>query len=306
MENQKKICKADTPNTAKEWVLACEAEVVQQMAQITENILAQKHTRFLRLSGPTCSGKTTAAQLLTECFAAHGKRLHSISLDDFYYDKSVLHTLSDIGSEGKIDYDSVKTIDLAALRRLVMDLSEYKTGQCPIFDFKEGKRIGYRSVTGTEEDEFLFEGIQAMYPEVIAILEETGQHSVGIYIAPCRSVSADGVLFEPNELRLLRRLVRDYRFRGTEPDFTLTLWESVRQNEEMHIFPYADTCAYVIDSAMSYEPGMLKPFLLPILERVPKESPNRPLAEALLGKFADISPLSDALLPPGALYREFL
>ena len=290
----------------RNWVLDCETRFSTALDRIAEEIAAKSDVRLIRLSGPTCSGKTTAANLLRARFEAWGKRLHLVSIDDFYFDKDVLHARALDYETGKVDYDSVKTIDLEALRVFTEEIFTVERSHCPIFDFKEGRRIGYRTVESGERDVFLFEGIQAVYPEVTRLFSSSGHDSVSIYIAPQSTVEAEGVSFEPNELRLLRRLVRDYNFRGTEPDFTLGLWEGVRKNEEAHIFPYAASCTYQIDSAMPYELGILKPYLCRILERVPTASMHRATADRILERIVPIEPLPDHLILPGSLYKEFI
>ncbi len=289
----------------EEWVDTCEKDFCLRLDEVAR-VLCKDGQKLIRLSGPTCSGKTTAANLLSNRFARLGKRLHLISIDDFYYDKEILHATATDPESGKVDYDSVKTIDLPALKEFVEEVFSKAESRCPIFDFKEGRRVGYRMLESGKDDVFVFEGIQAVYPEVTKLIERSGHDSVGVYIAPRRSVEAGGQIFEPNEIRLLRRLVRDYNFRGTDPDFTFGLWSGVRANEDAHIFPYASECACQIDSTMPYEIGVLKPYLERILPTVPKESPNRGCAEEILAKIADVEPISDQLIRSDSLYREFI
>lgn len=287
------------------WIEECEASLEKRLDEIAEE-LCREELRVIRLAGPTCSGKTTAANLLVARFAAWGKRLHLISIDDFYYDKEILHAVAENHETGEVDYDSVKTIDLEALAIFVREIFTEEQSHLPIFDFKEGRRVGYRSVESGQDDVFLFEGIQAVYPEVTAILDASGHPSVGLYIAPFAAVEAGGERFEPNELRLLRRLVRDSNFRGTDPAFTLGLWQGVRRNEEEHIFPYASACDKAIDSSMAYEIGVLKPYLERILPSVPTDHPHRETAERILAKIAAVEPIDAGLIRPDSLYREFV
>ena len=291
--------------SVEEWISACEKDFSSRLDGIAEK-LCREGWKLIRLSGPTCSGKTTAANLLIDRFAKMGKRLHLISIDDFYFDKKILHATAADPASGKVDYDSVKTIDLDALDHFIDDIFSKEESECPIFDFKAGKRIGYRTLESGKDDVFVFEGIQAVYPEVTALIEASGHDSIGVYIAPERTLEAGDERFAPNELRLLRRLVRDYNFRGTAPDFTFGLWQGVRANEEAHIFPYAKDCACRIDSTMPYELGVLKPYLERILPTVPTDSDNYPKAERILAKIKDIEPISDTLIGENSLYQEFI
>ena len=300
-----KLKNKPTSMTVEEWVRACENDFSDRLDQVAKTLCASEW-KLIRLSGPTCSGKTTAANLLIHRFARMGKRLHLVSIDDFYYDKEILHATAADPDSGKVDYDSVKTIDLQELDRFITDVFTKEQSLCPIFDFKEGRRVGYRALESGKDDVFVFEGIQAVYPEVTALIEASGHDSIGVYIAPRETLEAGGEFFAPNEIRLLRRLVRDYNFRGTDPDFTFGLWHGVRANENAHIFPSAPDCACQIDSTQPYEIGVLKPYLERILPTVPAESENRSEADRILRKIARVEPISDTLILPGSLYKEFI
>ncbi len=292
------------PSDVQQWIADCEANFTQRLFDVADRLLSHEQLKLIRLAGPTCSGKTTFANLLRDRFAQQGKRLHLISIDDFFYDKEILHARVRTES-GALDYDSVKTIDLDALTKFTRDIFLEDVADCPIFDFKLGKRIGFRKMESRDDDIFLFEGIQVLYPEVNALFQQYGG-SIGIYIAPQSDLRVGDQILTPNEIRLLRRLVRDSHFRGTPPEKTFTLWTGVRQNEERNIFPYEKDCQYRVDSTMPYELGILKPFLFDILPTVSADHPNREQAEAILKQLEPVTPISDTLLPPDSLYQEFV
>lgn len=286
-----------------EWIKACEDSFSKRFYSIAEDIYKKRGLRIIRLFGPTCSGKTTAAEILISLFKQFGKRAHVVSIDDFFYSREELLELSrEKGIEG-IDYDSPDTIDLEALRTFTEEIFNSTEVHCPIFDFKEGRCVGYRTLSIDENDIFIFEGIQANYPDVISILSEHG--SASIYIAPLSSVRAGTEVFEPNELRLMRRLVRDYYFRGSNPEFTFMLWESVRANEEKNIFPYVKS-DYSVDSAMEYEIGILKPYLRNILGAMDKNDGHYAKALEIINRISDVEEISSELILDGMLYREFV
>ncbi|MBO5939471.1 MAG: hypothetical protein J6Q82_08280 [Clostridia bacterium] len=246
------------------------------------------------------------ANLLKKRFLAKGKHLHLISIDDFFYDKALLHQRTGSEKTEELDYDSAETIDWIELSRFLREIFSEQESHCPIFSFREGKRIGYRTVASREEDVFLFEGIQAFYPEFTELLDKVGYESVGLYIMPMRSLEVNGEVIKPNELRLLRRLVRDYNFRNSPPENTLALWASVRRNEEANIFPYASAAEYWIDSTMEYELGVLKPYLDRILPTVSKEGPYWNTAETILRQMKDVCPIPSSMISEGSLYQEFI
>ncbi len=274
------------------------------MEEVCRQILKIDHIKMIGLVGPTCSGKTTAANLLIQRMGESGKKVHLVSIDDFYYDREQLHQRAKEEGSATPDYDSIRTIDLTELSRFVQELSEQSVCHCPTYDFKTGSRSDYRRIPCGEDDLFLFEGIQVMYPEIRTLLKTLP--SVGIYIVPQSSIEVEGRLFEPNEIRLLRRLVRDYNFRDTSPEHTFHMWESVRSNEESNIFPYVGECSYYLDSTMPYEISILKPFLCRILPLVREGSVYRKWAKEILDQLDPVIALDASLIPADSLYREFV
>lgn len=287
-----------------EWIKQCEDRFFDKFYAIAEDICKKRHLRIVRLFGPTCSGKTTAAEILVLLFARFNKRAHIVSIDDFFYDRETLERIAkQKGLEG-LDYDSPDTIDGEALRCFAKEIFESDEVHCPIFDFNEGRRTGYKAMSVDADDIFIFEGIQANYPNVIEMLSEHG--SASIYIAPLENVKIAGQVFEPNELRLMRRLVRDYHFRSSTPEFTFMLWESVRANEEKNIFPYVDNTDYSVNSSMEYEIGILKPYLVDIIEKMDKSDKNYAKASRILEKISSVEEIPRELILDGMLYCEFV
>ena len=164
---------------AKRFVMTCEKDFEDRFDVVLNEIANISDLKILTLSGPTCSGKTTAANKIIAELDERGRRVNVISIDDFYLDKAVLHSMSD-GKE--IDYDSPATIDLPLLAEFVEGIENASELSCPIFDFHSGCRTGYKKISCSPDDVFIFEGIQAIYPEVTALFEGHGYYSA--YIAP--------------------------------------------------------------------------------------------------------------------------
>ena len=292
-----------TVQQKKEWIDTCEADFQGRLCRISEELLASG-VRLCRLTGPTCSGKTTAAKMIVRELNARGRQAHIVSIDDFYHDKVYLEELSRQKGLKEVDYDSEDTIDLQALEVFVREIFTSDTVHSPAFDFCVGKRVPGRVFQISEEDVFIIEGIQVLYPGVSALFGQYG--SFGVFIAPETPVTVGGQVYLPNELRLLRRLVRDFNFRGTSAQTTLKMWQSVRENEEKNIFPYSDDCALHIDSAMPYEIGVLKPYLERILAELPDDSAYLEQAGAILEQIRSAQPISASLIGEDSLYREFV
>lgn len=275
-----------------------------QLEEISRSLLEKEDLHFLGLTGPTCSGKTTSANLLTDLLESHGKQIHVISIDDFYYDKPHLLEMTRKKGETKLDYDSEETIDISLLESCVESLRAGKRTRFPKFNFTTGLREAGEEILPSAKDVFLFEGIQVLYPRVDRILRSSQYQS--IHIAPQSSIEIGGEVFEPNEIRLMRRLVRDYHFRNAEPEFTFTIWQSVRDNEEKLIFPNVHLCDYKIDSTMPYEIGILKPYLENILPRVTSDPVHAKQASSILAELENVQALPSDLIPQNSLYKEFI
>ena len=264
--------------------------------------------RIVRLSGPTCSGKTTTARKLTEALEAAGCTVYPISLDDFFYGRDVLEALAAEDPDGKLDYDSVEALDLERLGRCVRELMETGRAEIPVFDFTTGYANETRLLDTTAHPEetpvFLFEGIQAVYPEVVEMFRDEPNRS--IFISVERGVRVGDVVIEPDEIRLMRRIVRDEAKRATDPAFTLWLWHSVRDNEETSILPYADGCDYQIDSLMPFELHMLAPHLRRVLSEHSVTGEEKDVADALLAKLEGVEGIDASLISENSLYHEFI
>lgn len=287
-------------------VRKCEEVFDEQLTALSDKVYSEKELKVITLSGPTCSGKTTTSKKLVDYFSQRAKRVNIISIDDFYYDKEKLHEISRNKGMTKVDYDSVDTIDLSLLKRVVDEIFDKKQSKVhtPVFDFTKGRRVGFRELDCTDDDLFLFEGIQALYPEVHSLFD--GHLSFDIFICVDSAISANGELFSPNEIRLMRRLVRDHNFRATDAAATFRLWESVRQNEDNNIFPYASICKHRIDSTFSCEISLLKNCLTQILKEIEKDHAYYSLARKITSKIENIPSIDSKYLAKDSLYREFL
>lgn len=303
--NQSYVTKTDlTDAEQRELVATSDRNLEKRMEEVAKQVVASPSLRLIGLTGPTCSGKTTTAKLLTKVIEEQGRRVHVISIDDFYYDKEVLQRRAELDPDIEVDYDSEDTIDVELLEEKANSLLSGKETRMPRFDFHSGARVDGLTVTPKPDDVFLFEGIQILYPKVDEILRHQDYRS--IYICPTSSICIGEEEFDSNEIRLMRRLVRDYLYRSTDPDFTFYVWQSVRDNEEKSIFPYAHFCNYFIDSTMPYEVGMLKPYLERILALIPPEGRYFEQAREILRQLSHVQPIPSTYMSPNSLYKEFI
>ena len=278
---------------------------ISALAEIAVEDCFAGDVRLMSLSGPTCAGKTTAATKLTEGLRARGCAVHIVSLDDFYYDHDTLHQMADENG-GVLDYDSVNVMDLPLLRSCIDGLMEEGYAEVPVYDFEKGTNDRRRVIKAEKgcRNVYFFEGIQAVYPEISPLLSRYESRSM--FISVMRAIEVGGVSFSSEDIRLCRRIVRDADRRGATPDFTLSLWDGVRANEERAIFPYATECDYFADTTLGYELHLLRPYLVPLLERVPRECAEWDKAQYLLSKMEAVEGISSSLLPENSLYHEFI
>ena len=291
-----------TPEEAERFILECETEFRARLDSVVNAVLAGNDLRTIALSGATCSGKTTTANRLIEQIRASGHRAVVISVDDFFLDRRKGER--NCVDNAPPDYDSVEAIDLDYLSAFFARLRERKSVLVPKYDFTATCRVGYHEYLPDPLDIYVVEGIQAVYPEVTALL---GEHR-SIFMAFADDVSVNGVPFGRHEIRLLRRIVRDYNFRGATPEFSFHLWDGVRANEEKNIFPNAGGCDYILNSFLPYELFVLKKHVLPLLADVPPGSRYRPAADKLTEKLSALSefPIDDRRIPQNSVFREVI
>ncbi|MBQ7760668.1 MAG: Flp pilus assembly complex ATPase component TadA [Clostridia bacterium] len=282
-----------------EFVNICELDFEKRLLEATQKIV-NSNVNCVLLSGPTCSGKTTTAKKLIDDFNEIGKTVIVISLDDFFKERDDGRVVT---SNKKIDYDSVDVLDLDLLTNCIKNAYIGNTITVPIFNFLTQKRDGENKYFINESTVLLFEGIQAVYPEVTSLFDVEYK---GIFINVNEDVCINGVFFSKNEIRLVRRLVRDRKFRGATADFTLYLWETVRENEEKSIYPNKDICEVQLDSFMCYELFLMKKYIIEVLAEIDADSQYYSEAKRLLDKFAKFEHINYEYIPKDSLYEEFL
>ncbi len=286
----------------REYVSMWDTAFENQLDAVMKDICTHTETRFFTLSGPTCSGKTTASKKLIHEFDERGRKVKIISLDDFFRDRSKLEREA---RGGVPDFDSEKALDIDALSEFMSDLVNGRTARLPHFDFKEARRTGYSEFHADGADAIVFEGIQAIYP-VFTELFPKNEKVIGIYISPLTGLNIKGKYIEPREIRLWRRIVRDYRYRGASPEFTFYLWQGVTKNEDKNILPFADNADYKINSLLGYEQGMLKADLDRLLSEITPNSPYYEKSQNILEFLDGIDTISSEYLPKDSLYHEFM
>lgn len=279
----------------KDFVLLCENNYKAQIIDIAEKISSDKNIKFIMLSGPSCSGKTTTADILFKELEKNGKQAEVVSIDDFYRNR--------IKDESKPDFESAAAIDLEYFGKCVAELTGGREAQLPVFDFNTETRKGYRPHRLAENEIIVFEGIQAMYPEILSHIPNEKRKT--IYISVSEDVMAYGHYFSGRDIRFARRLVRDYKFRSSSPARTLGLWSAVVANEEKSIIPEGKKADFVINSLMLYEINVMKSCVFDINYDLSNEN-ERTAFEELKKKYGNVPDMPSYFIPEDSVFREFI
>lgn len=291
-----------TEQEIQDFVISCEDRFFEQVDAAADLVL-KSGKKFIALSGPTCSGKTTASDRICHAFASRGIRVKTISIDDFYFERNLLVERAKKAGV-PLDFDSPSTINLALLADAVDKLRKGEEALLPHYSFVKGICDSVTPFCAKDADFILFEGIQAIYPNVLDILGR--EDVVSLAIRPATSLATDEEVFSSHELRFARRLVRDFRYRNASPEYTFYLWEGVRRNEELHIMPYEDQVDFLIDSTMAYEPFVIRDLVTRYLALVPQDNGYKKQAEEEIAKYEHIPSIPSRFVPENSIFREFI
>lgn len=297
--------KAITRGEINDIIMVSEAEQEKKISMIAQEIAQRYHedgVRIVLISGPSSSGKTTFTKRLYTQLRTCFIKPHSISLDDYFVNRD--RTPRD--ENGEYDFESLYAVDLDAFNQDLQKLLRGESVELPTFDFKLGVR-SYRNDAFTLRpgDLLLIEGIHALNPELIPTIPTNTTFK--IYVSALTAIGLDAHNRIPTtDNRLLRRIVRDYRYRGKSAVETLSQWASVRRGEERWVFPYQENADKVFNSAMVYELAALRRFAEPLLMEVPANVPEYSEAQRLLRFLRMIHYIRIDKLPGTSLIREFL
>lgn len=298
------INKFSDADEMRKYVLDCEANFEHQLDLAWKSVAEDDEISYITLSGPTCAGKTTTAKKLISELGSLGKNVHMVSFDDFFKAHSRLDTVIDRFGNERLDFDTVNAIDLDSLSDTLEHIFIHRDVEIPIYDFEKGRPNGKRPIDLSPGDIVIFEGIQAVYPEIVSLFSAHKYRS--IYISVNGDTNIGGRIFSGRQIRFLRRIVRDFKFRGAEPDFTYDIWPSVCDNEDKNMIPYCHRSDILLNSIMPYEAGIIKDELLHVLSLVDKNGKYIDHALKIAECFKDIVPIPPEMLPENSLYHEFL
>ena len=293
---------AVTLGHATDLINVSEALQEKKIAQIADEIASRKGVKLVLLAGPSSSGKTTTCKRLSVQLLANGLKPLQISLDDYFINRD--ETPKD--ASGEYDYESIYALNLDLINRQFNALFRGEEVELPKYNFQQGKseKSGKR-LKMTDNNVLVVEGIHALNPELTAQIPE--QQKFRVYASALTTILLDDHNYIPTtDNRLLRRIVRDNKYRGISAQDTIHRWPSVRAGENKWIFPYQENADAVFNTAMLFELAVLKTQAEPLLEQVPETSPEYSEAYRLLKFLKYFKPISNRDIPPTSLLREFL
>lgn len=279
-----------------------EALQEKKIAQIAEQIAARPGVKLVLLAGPSSSGKTTSCKRLSIQLAVNGLKPLQISLDDYFVDRE--RTPKD--ENGEYDYESIYALDLQKINDQFNALFRGEEVELPKYDFQSGKsKKSGKRLKMNDNNVLVVEGIHALNPELTAQIPN--EQIFRVYASALTTILLDNHNYIPTtDNRLLRRIIRDYKYRGVSAQETIHRWPSVRAGENKWIFPFQENADAMLNTAMLYELAVLKMQAEPLLEQVPENCDEYAEAYRLLKFLKYFKGIPFNNLPPTSLLREFL
>ena len=285
-----------------EFINLCEARhnrMLCELGQLIEDDIDD--ISLICVAGPSSSGKTTFANRLRIELLSRGIRPIRISLDDYYLPKSE----APLDENGKPDLEHIEALDIELFNQNMLDLINGETVTLPRFDFQLGKRVPGRTIHVGKNEPIIIEGIHALNDRMTVDIPKSAKFK--IFIAPQAQINLDD--HNPaslTDLRLIRRIVRDFKFRNASAEETLGMWPSVRAGEFRWIYACQEGSDYVYNSALAYELPVMKKYAMPLLRDIKEESPYFPVAQRLIRMLKYFIDMDDQWVPSNSLMREFI
>lgn len=279
-----------------------EALQEKKIAKIAEEIASRKGVKLVLLAGPSSSGKTTSCKRLSIQLAVNGLKPLQISLDDYFVDRE--KTPKD--ASGEYDYESIYALDLDLINEQFNALFRGEEVELPKYDFQSGKsKKSGNKLKMNDNNVLVVEGIHALNPELTAHIPQ--EQIFRVYASALTTILLDNHNYIPTtDNRLLRRIIRDYKYRGVSAQATIHRWPSVRAGENKWIFPFQENADAMLNTAMLYELAVIKTQAEPLLQQVPENCEEYAEAYRLLKFLKYFKGIPYNNLPPTSLLREFL
>ena len=272
-----------------------------RIVSVAREISDNKDAKIVLIAGPSSSGKTTTSKKLCMYLRLFGLNPKVIAMDDYFVEREE----NPKNPDGSYNFECLEAVDLKLFDKQVASLLKGEEIIKPSFNFTFGKKEYNEKMQMAEDDILVIEGIHALDNKVLTNIPRNKKYK--IYISPLTEVNVDDHnRISTTDNRLLRRIIRDNRTRGHSVEATLAAWQSVRNGEELYIFPYQDEADVTINSAATYEIGVLKTYVEPLLYSVPTDSPYYEESKRLLDFLRVFLPIPSDAIPEDAVLREFI
>lgn len=282
-------------------IKVAEALHEKKIAKIAEQIIEKGSVRMVLIAGPSSSGKTTTSKRLSIQLAASGIKPRTLSLDNYY----LTHDKTPKDEFGELDFESLYALDLPLLNKQLQQLIAGETIIPPVFNFKTEQREEGKPMQLKENEILIMEGIHGLNPELTASIDDGLKFK--IYASALTSLSLnDRNWISASDTRLLRRIIRDYKYRNYPADKTIDRWPSVRRGEDKWIFPFQENADAMFNSSLLFELASIKRQAEPILNEVAQDSDSYPEAKRLLHLLEFVVGIPYNEIPQTSLLREFL
>lgn len=298
------IVRSTEKHRLRDFVVFCEAIHDRMFVETATKATQNPATKIILIAGPSSSGKTTFARKLCVNLKVLGKDPVCISLDDFFHEPKD----NPIDPEtGKPDFEALESLDLKLINDTFLALLKGETVEMPHYNFVTQKREWKGKKLSMSKDSVLVvEGIHGLNDKLTEMIPKEAKFKVFISALTRLNVDEHHRVSTTDD-RMLRRMVRDFQFRGTSAAVTISRWPSVRKGEEKHIFPFQNTADIIFNSSVEYEINALKTIAEPLLKNiVPSQKDVYPEAQRLIKFLSNFDQMGDKFIPPAALIREFL
>ncbi|MDR3115028.1 MAG: nucleoside kinase [Treponema sp.] len=289
--------------TIKDYIRIAEAFQAKKISEIADTIYTRKETvKMVLIAGPSSSGKTTTAKRLSIELKVLGIEPIAIGLDNYYVNTDI--TPRD--EKGEPDYECLEALDIPYFNQQLLDLFNGEEVSLPLYDFKAGRRrSGGRKIRLGRRTVLIIEGIHSLNDALTPQIDRDTQFK--LYVSALTQLNLDDHNRIPtSDHRLLRRMVRDYQFRGTNAVSTIKMWPSVQRGERRYIFPFQNEADMAFNSALSYELSVLKYYAEPLLHSVKPNNPEYTEAVRLLSFLKNFAPIPPQYVPGQSILREFI
>ena len=288
--------------TIRNFIQSSELTFSLNVAKVAEEISNKKDIKFVLIAGPSSSGKTTTCHRLASYLQALGYNPISISLDDFFLNRSD----TPLNEDGSHDFESLQAIDVPLFNEMIVKLLNNEEVNLPIYNFYTGKREYDTKKTKLKDNSIvLVEGLHALNDELIKEVDK--KYKYKIYLSPFIPINIDRHNYISTlDLRLIRRIVRDNRTRGYNAEATIDSWQNVRNGEEKYIFPFIHQADTIINTALAYEVGVLKVYVEPLLYSISSDSKYYEEARRLIVFLKQFFTIPGEYVNDDSILREFI